>query len=101
MITFTGAVVWFGGTVLAGLGFLLGKAFSQSERILDQKRLAYEEFLRLCPAPNEAQFGEEMDVKQMQRSIGILTLYGSEEALKFASKLFRGFRSSAGNPYRC
>lgn len=78
------ALVWLGGVVLTILSFLFGKAFSQSERVLDQKRKTYEQFLSLCPAPNEAH-NPDLDIpEEFQRNIGILSVYSAPDVAKLA-----------------
>jgi len=83
-----------GSLVLAAVSFLLGKVFSQSERVLDQKREAYERFLAKCPAPNEAHCEREPDFMGLQRDIGVLSIYGSKEALIAAGEYFTVFASA-------
>ena len=94
MISLSGSLIWLGGTIVAAISFLLGKAFSQSEKVLDQKRKAYEDFLRVCPAPNEAHSPVDPDITLMQRAIGILSLYGSADAAKYAGEYFFDFAES-------
>ncbi|MEQ9014702.1 MAG: hypothetical protein RID90_09650 [Marinovum algicola] len=57
-----------GGLLLTTLGFLFGRVFNQSELILGDKRRVYEEFLRVCPKPNDA-YGDSRN--QEQRELGI------------------------------
>jgi hypothetical protein len=72
----------------------LGKVFSQSEKILDRKREAYKDFLNFCPSPNEAHLDTEVDITEIQRKIGVLTLYASLESTQFAAKYFGDFASA-------
>ncbi len=85
-------MLWFVGAIwsllISAFAYMIGRIFSQSERVLDQKRKSYEDFLRLCPGPNEAHSSEPMDIVQMQRALGVLSLYGSSDALEFASVYF-------------
>jgi hypothetical protein len=72
-----------GGLVLAILGFLFGRVFNQSEQILSEKRRIYEEFLRVCPRPNEAyeNWGDisepDHPMNRFQRLQAPLCLYAS------------------------
>ncbi|WP_417807264.1 hypothetical protein [Thioclava sp.] len=93
-MSLVGALIWIGSTLIAIVSFLLGKAFSQSEKVLDQKRKAYEDFLRVCPAPNEAHSEREPDIQEVQRAIGILSVYGSQDVLTNASEYFQLFASA-------
>jgi hypothetical protein len=87
-------LIGFGGLLLSAVTFALGKIFSQSENILDRKREIYASFLKLCPAPNEAHSEEFFDFQAMQREMGVLTIYGSPDALKFAADYFNQFAIS-------
>jgi hypothetical protein len=82
---------WVGTIFVGALAFLFGRIFAQSERVLDQKRKVYEDFLRLCPAPNEAHCETEFDSIEMQRSIGLVSLYGSAEVATSAANYFKVF----------
>jgi hypothetical protein len=53
--------------------------------------MVYEEFLRLCPAPNEAHSRTEFDSVELQRSVGLVSLYGSAEVAQSASNYFDAF----------
>lgn len=86
-----GFLIGAGALALSILSFLFGKVFSQSENILDKKRDAYRSFLRVCPAPNEAHFAEFELGAEMQREMGILSLYASPDAVKFAAQYFSAF----------
>jgi hypothetical protein len=106
-MTWSGSLLWLGGLLFTAVGFLIGKTFSQSEKILDQKRKCYEDFLRVCPAPNEAHGSEEPAATEMQRAVGLLSIYGSSDAIKFAGAYFAEFAkaqpilqsvSEAGHP---
>ena len=79
---------WLLTAVIGALCFLYGKAHGQSEKILDAKRKSYEDFLKFCPAPNEAHERDEPNSVDVQRSLGILSLYGSTDVLKYASEYF-------------
>ena len=79
------------GVLVSALSFLLGKVFSQSEVVLDQKRQAYKDFLEFCPSPNEVHFEETVSPVELQRRVGVLTLYGSQKALLLAGKYFEDF----------
>ena len=84
-----------GGVGLSALSFVFGRIFAQSENILDRKREAYSDFLKFCPAPNEAHFPDTIpDFGEMQRQIGTLTLYGSPDVCKFAGEYFEQFSKS-------
>ncbi len=48
------ALVSFGGLLLSAVGYVIGRSFAESEKVLSEKRRIYEEFLRRCPEPNEA-----------------------------------------------
>jgi hypothetical protein len=43
------ALTFFGSLVIASLGFLFGRFYSESERILAEKRQRYLEFLSALP----------------------------------------------------
>jgi len=89
-VSIVGTLTWFGGLAIAILSFLLGKIFSQSEKVLDQKRKAYEAFLSVCPSPNEAH--QEVDLTiEFQRKLGILSIYGSAEVVTHAGKYLESF----------
>lgn len=50
----SGFLLGIGSIFIAMISFLLGRIFNQSEVILSEKRRVYEEFLRVCPMPNDA-----------------------------------------------
>ncbi|ASP20631.1 hypothetical protein ANTHELSMS3_01946 [Antarctobacter heliothermus] len=80
-----------GALLLSLVSFLSGKVFSQSEKVLDQKRKAYETFLRECPGPNEAHSSVDIMSTEFQRVTGLLTLYASNDALQYSSEYFLKF----------
>ncbi len=55
------------------------------------KRDAYRDFLKTCPVPNDAHFEEVPNVTEVQKSIGLLSLYASADVTKFASEYFADF----------
>jgi len=91
---FEAFLLGLGGLLLSVLSFLVGKLFSQSEKILDHKREAYSSFLKLCPVPNEAHFADKQIDFAMMREIGVLSLYASPEATKLAAEYFDGFANA-------
>ncbi|MBF9052388.1 hypothetical protein GTA62_20560 [Roseobacter sp. HKCCD9010] len=48
-----GALTAFGSVAMAALGFLLGRFYAESERILSEKRKTYLEFLNELPPLND------------------------------------------------
>ncbi|KFE35963.1 hypothetical protein [Thioclava atlantica] len=90
-MTWETAIVGALGLIASLVSFVGGKIFSQSENILDRKREAYKAFLRFCPAPNEAHDAERVNTTELQREIGILTVYASRDVLKFAAAYFTAF----------
>ncbi|SDX19105.1 hypothetical protein [Litoreibacter albidus] len=57
-----------GSLILATISFLLGKIFSESEKILAEKRSAYIDFLNVLPPTNDAYLNNsEEDFIQMMR----------------------------------
>ncbi|SMC80675.1 hypothetical protein [Primorskyibacter flagellatus] len=88
------AAIWFGALLLSALSFLFGKIFAQSERILDQKRKAYETFLTRCPAPDEAHTNVDLKSPEFQRSAGLLTLYSSPKVTLYAAEYFQKFEEA-------
>lgn len=82
---------WLASLGLAPIGFVFGKIFAQSEKILDHKRSVYEAFLERCPAPQEAHTETDFSDADFQRTLGLLTLYGSQDVLQFAGEYFDVF----------
>lgn len=90
-------MLWATGLLVSILSFLLGRVFSQSERVIEQKKTAYENFLNDCPAPNEA-YGDLEEIvgqKSFQRGLGVLSLYASPEALLAAQNYFEKLAAAA------
>lgn len=85
------ASVWFAGTAVSIISFLVGKSYKQSEQVIAEKRRVYESFLRVCPAPNEAHLDLDIFDTELQRYIGVLTVYASPEVTKFAGEYFAEF----------
>ena len=77
--------IWIGGIVVSILSFLLGKVFSQSEKILEHKKAVYERFLMNCPTPNDTYGMDEGSALEtygdFNRLVGLLSIYASEEVL--------------------
>lgn len=71
-----------GGFILTLIGFVMGRAVSESEKVLAEKRRVYESFLTQCPVPNEAyDSADDETVKsrsdRLHRAQGALLLYAS------------------------
>ncbi|SEQ04056.1 hypothetical protein [Thalassovita taeanensis] len=64
-----------GGVCLAGFSFLLGRIFSQSEAVLAEKRRVYEEFLTVCPMPNDA-YKAWTPEREQERTEAFQSVYG-------------------------
>ena len=47
----TGILTFLASLILAALGFVIGRVYSESERILSEKRKYYLEFLSVLPSP--------------------------------------------------
>jgi len=84
-------LLWLGGISVSIASFLFGKIFSQSENILEQKRRVYEQFILVCPSPQEAHSCDVVVSIELQRQIGILCIYGSPDVAKFAGDYFSEF----------
>jgi hypothetical protein len=84
-------LVWGVGVLFTIVGFLVGKIFSQTEQVIEQKRRVYEKFLEVCPAPNEAHTDRQFEAVDFQRQMGVLTLYASRDSLQFAAEYFQVF----------
>ena len=73
-----------GGLTVAIMGFIAGRVFSESEKILSEKRRIYEEFLRVCPEPTVA-YDDDAEVQfltdELLRIKSVLMLYASSEVL--------------------
>ena len=88
-------ITWLGGAVVSIVAFLVGKAYSQSEKVLDQKRLVYQQFLLQCPSPNETHFADfELSI-ELQRYIGVVSIYGSPDVAARTGEYFAKFDESS------
>ncbi|WP_375550940.1 hypothetical protein [Rhodophyticola porphyridii] len=93
-MTLEALLISVGGLLVSALGFLFGRMFAQSERILDIKRDTYRSFLERCPAPNEAHFETTLSEAEVQREIGLMSIYASPEVIKFVGEYFAQFAQS-------
>lgn len=93
------AIGVLGSALLAALGFLLGRLYNESERILVQKRRVYEEYLRVLPTPNSAY--KDMDDSAYQNTIApsldatpVLMLYASPTVAAAASTYLQAYEEA-------
>ena len=89
-------LTFIGGLVLTVLGFLFGRIFNQSELILSDKRRVYEDFLKKCPAPDEAylDWSDESEGHPMNRLQEIkapLLLYASPSVALAVGEYIQAF----------
>ncbi len=88
---FSAAYVWLGGVLVSIFTFFLGKSYTQTENVIAEKRRVYAEFIKVCPGPNEAHSEVDLISVELQRFLGILTIYGSPDVIKFAGEYFNQF----------
>jgi len=50
--------------MIAMVSFVLGRIFAQSEAVLAEKRRVYEEFLKICPQPNDVYLEWNIQLEQ-------------------------------------
>lgn len=89
-MTIFDALLSFGGLLLAVFSFLMGKLYSQSEKVLAEKRRVYEELLRSFPVPNDAyeEWSPELELErlsQFRKEFGPFLLYATSSVLLAAS----------------
>ncbi|WP_342078005.1 hypothetical protein [Yoonia sp. SS1-5] len=75
-----------GGLLLSGLTFVIGKMLSQSEKVIEQKKEVYREFLAICPTANDAATTESAELERkiseiVFPAIGLLSIYASHDVL--------------------
>ncbi|WP_368186446.1 hypothetical protein [Aestuariibius sp. HNIBRBA575] len=85
--------------MVAAIGFVFGRIFSQAEAVLAEKRRIYEEFLMDAPAPNDAYY--EIDADELHRKTlalnkvhSKLMLYASHRVLFAASQYLSKYQEA-------
>ena len=88
-----------GGLLITCVSFILGKSVAETEKIFAEKRRVYEEFLRVCPRPNEAYETANEDlpsvVKKVETVFPVLILYASPAVTLAVSEYLNAFADAA------
>ena len=86
-------MLWLLGALTSAAAFLFGRSWTQSEKVIEQKKVIYERFLEACPTAREAykdKSEEELQrsVEGIDRMMGVLSLYAAPSVMTACGAYF-------------